>query len=109
MRSCSEEADLDRKWSITYQPSLAHRQDFPTEEPIVPILRLFCGALTPARRIVKPLLSERNEGATAGTGQFFYRGSVRAVDRWIANGPIEAVTDGGLVRGGSVPARAEMG
>jgi hypothetical protein len=45
-----------------------------------------------------------------GIRQFFCRGLIRAVDRRVKQtARFWAVTDGGLVRGGSVPARAETG
>ncbi len=47
-----------------------------------------------------------DEGIDVQKRDFLFREPRRVVDRGLANGPFWAVTDGGLARGGSVPARA---
>ena len=61
---------------------------FKTDERRANVFGCFPGeSMRSVRWILKPVLSAQAEAATARIGKFFYRGSVRAVDRWRANGP----------------------
>lgn len=109
MTSCNEEADLDSARRMTYQPAFSNRNDFQngTARRANAAVAFLEAVVRFVVRLWEPLYSARAEAASAGIRQFFCRGWIRAVDRWKANGPIEAVTDGGLVRGGSVSAKAD--
>jgi hypothetical protein len=72
---------------MTYQPSLAHRDDFQNGRVARGRFGRFSGRVNAlAGRVLKSVLSAQAEAATVRIEKFFYRGSVRAVDTWKANG-----------------------
>jgi hypothetical protein len=83
---------------------------FKTAERRANVSVAFLGeSMRSVRRVLKPVLSAQAEAARFESGSFstgdWFEPSIDGKQTV----SIEAVTDGGLVRGGSVPARAETG
>src|SRR5579885_1386582 len=110
MRSCNEEADLDSWRPMTYQPSLAQRDDFKTGQRRAKVSIAFPGVLMRSVYwVLKPIFRHKPKQRRCESGSFSIGDRFGPSIDGEQTVSIEAVTDGGLARGGSVPARVGMG